>query len=258
MQNIDDAELLRRIRAAAASCENSDKPYFSSFLTQSQYLLLQQQGFSGNIKAIFSGGEGNLDPERVKLALIPDYFLPEGYTERELCELIGIEAVCFRFRERDKLSHRDILGAVMSLGLKRDVIGDIYCIEGAAVVYVNAGLAQFICDNISVIGKTGVTATIGLDFEILPRQYTEIKASAASLRLDNIVKCAAGCSRTVAVDKYIKPQLVQLCGSVCDNPSRSVKQGDILSIRGKGKYVLAYVGAPGRKGNISILLKKYV
>lgn len=80
----------------------------------------------------------------------------------------------------------------------------------------------------------------------------------ASLRLDNIVRSVTGTSRTAAVEKYIMPQLVQLGGTVCTDVSKQLCEGDIFSVRGKGKFRLESVGGTGRKGNIHITVKKYI
>ena len=85
-----------------------------------------------------------------------------------------------------------------------------------------------------------------------------LSLSVASLRLDNIVKSAVGVSRTVAVEKYISPQFVQLNGTVCTNSAEQLSAGDIFSVRGKGKFSLHSIDGTGRKGNIHITVKKYM
>lgn len=258
MQNIDDAELLHRINSAAATCANADKPYISGFLSEQQYILLSGTAFPKGVNAVFYGGQGNTSPLRARLGLFPDYYGVSDYSDEELSELMSVSCISFTFRDVDTVTHRDVLGAVMGLGLRRDVIGDIYCTTGHAAVYADSKIADYILDNITAFGKVGVSAERGLTFALPERQFGEIKGSVASLRLDNIVKCAACCSRTAALDKYIKPQLVTLCGRVCENPSQTVHEGDIISIRGKGKFQLAEAGSVGRKGNIGIKLKKYL
>ena len=145
----------------------------------------------------------------------------------------------------------------MALGIERDTVGDIYITEGKAAVFVTEKPAELIMDSVLKIGKVGVSCSYGVDFQLPKQQYEELKFSVASLRLDNLVKNMASCSRTVACDRYLKPQLVSLNGEVCDEPSRSVKQGEVITIRGKGKFLLSEVGETGRKGNTHIIVKKY-
>lgn len=258
MQNIDDAELLHRIKTAADDCLSSDKPYIVGFLTEQQHIMLSEISFPVGISAVFYGGEGNFSPQRVKLGLFPEFYGVDSYSDKDLSGLMSVSVISFSYRNIDTVTHRDVLGAVLGLGLRRDVIGDIYCTAGNAAVYADSRIAQFIIDNLTAFGRVGVTAQAGLCFTLPERQFAEIKGSVASLRLDNIVKCAAGCSRTVALDKYIKPQYVTLRGRICDNPSATVHDGDIISIRGRGKFILCDTGFVGRKGNIGIILKKYV
>ena len=66
---------------------------------------------------------------------------------------------------------------------------------------------------------------IAAGFTLPARKYEELRFSVASMRLDNIVRCVAGTSRTGAVEKYITPQLVTLNGTVCTDVSKAAKRG---------------------------------
>lgn len=262
MPDTSEVQLVNRIKSAARDCADRSRPYFTRFLTEAQIMLLKALRYPEGITAVFYGGNGNTEPIRQRLGLIPSFYLPcddnDDEQRNSLYELFDIQAVTFDYRRCDKITHRDILGSLMGLGIERDTLGDIFVSEGKAAVFADSRIAQYIADSIVKIGRIGVNAHIGLDFELPRQQFELLDFSVASMRLDNIVKCIAGCGRSAAVDRYIKPGFVQLNGTVCDSVSHIVKEKDIISVRGKGKFVPEHIGEVGRKGNIHITIKKYV
>ena len=257
----DEDKLINRIQSAARDCDEKSRPYFTRFLTEQEQAQLKALHFPVGITAVFFGGKGNTEPVRQCLGLIPSFYLDDdfgGELSAGAADMFPISAVTFTYRKCDTLTHRDILGSVMALGVERDTVGDIFVSDGKAAVYATEKIAELICSAISKIGRVGVKCSIGLDFELPRQQYEELRYSVASLRLDNIVKCVTNTGRTAAVDKYIRPQLVQVNSVICDNVSRILRQGDIISVRGKGKFILSEIGDIGRKGNIHISVKKYI
>lgn len=256
----EDDKLISRIQSAARDCEEKSRPYFTRFLTEQEQAELKALRYSYGITAVFFGGVGNKAPARQCLGLIPSFYFggdADNYADT-VSEMFPISVVTFTYRKCDKLTHRDILGSVMALGVERDTVGDIFVADGKAAVFATDKIAELIYASIEKIGRVGVKCGMGLDFELPCRQYEELKYSVASLRLDNIVKCVTNSGRTAAVDKYIKPQFVQVNSVICDNVSRILKPGDIISVRGKGKFILSDIGELGRKGNIHISVKKYI
>ena len=167
--------------------------------------------------------------------------------------MFPIKAVTLVYRREDTITHRDVLGSLMALGIERDTVGDIFVAEGTAAVFVYEKIAPLISDSLTKIGRVGVTTETDIK-----AGFTLRRGDHASLRLDNIVRSVTGTSRTAAVEKYIMPQLVQLDGTVCTDVSKQLCEGDIFSVRGKGKFRLESVGGTGRKGNIHITVKKYI
>lgn len=247
---------------AARDCLDSSAPHFTRFLSESELALAKSVGMPKGVTAIFCGGAENRDPLRCCLGLFPSFYF-DGQIDpacEEIAGMFPIKAVNIAFRGADVISHRDILGSVMALGLERDAVGDIFIDIGTAAVFVYDKVAPLIIDSLTKIGNVGVKCTAGIapGFVLPERKYETLALSVASLRLDNIVRSAAGISRTVAVDKYIAPQLVQLNGTVCTDAAAQLATGDIFSVRGKGKFRLESIDGTGRKGNIHITVKKYM
>ena len=142
----DDKQLVAQLYDGIDLCLTRQKPYFKPLMSERKQAVL----FSEIKKAyfdnyIFFGGYGN--SERKMLGLFFD----------EPCEdCFPISAVEFSFRKCDKLTHRDFLGALMSLGIERETVGDILVEDGRAVVFVKTELSDYIMSQISKVGRVGI------------------------------------------------------------------------------------------------------
>lgn len=261
-----DRELVKDIQNAARDCLDRSRPYFTRFLSESELAQIRAVGIPKGLTALLCAGAGNANPLRCCLGLFPSYYFDGSaisdatyavVSDENTAEQFPIKAVTFTFRKEDSVTHRDVLGSLMALGIERDTVGDIFVTDGKAAVFVYEKVAPLISDSITKIGRVGVQVDIGITagFTLPARKYEELQFSVASMRLDNIVRCVAGTSRTGAVEKYITPQLVTLNGTVCTDVSKQLSEGDVFSVRGKGKFILQCIGETGRKGNIHITVK---
>ncbi len=246
--------LTAQIISAARDCENKSRPYFTRFLTEAEQMRISAIRFPDSLITVFYGGERNDEAVRKCFGIIPSFYVQDT---AEAEKLFPVTAITFTYRKCDVITHREILGTLMGLGIERDTVGDICVTEGKAAVFVTEKPAQLIFDTVTKIGKTGVSCAFGVNFELPKQQFEELKYSVASLRLDNVVKSVANCSRSAAADRYIKPQNVQVNGEIFDDLSKIIKQGDTVTVRGKGKFILSEIGDMGRKGNTHIVVKKY-
>lgn len=163
-----------------------------------------------------------------------------------------VSAIEFKYRSCDKLCHRDFLGALMSLGIERETVGDILVEDGRCIVFVKSELKDYIISQLFKIGSVGVKITEA-DLNDIPkgRGFEENYYTVSSLRIDNIIAAITGLSRE-------KTKTLILSGSVSHNfiPNQNVSQivndGDTVTVRGKGKYVINGVLGETRKGRIKI------
>lgn len=168
-----------------------------------------------------------------------------------------ISALEFKFRAADKLTHRDFLGALMSLGIERETVGDILVEDGRAVAFVKSEIEDYVKSQISKIGSAGVKIT-DADIKSLPkgRGVEEKSLIVSSLRLDNIVAAISGLSRE-------KTKTLILSGNVtlnfaeCTNISKTVCENDTLTVRGKGKFKINGVMGETKKHRIRISIIHY-
>lgn len=158
----------------------------------------------------------------------------------------------------ENLTHRDYLGALMHLGIERDVIGDIVVRENRTYVFVLDRMSDYIMENLFRVRHTSVRAeriTDALD-DIGPR-LESCRLIVPSLRLDVILSRMYHLSRQEA-KKAFSDNKVFLNSKLCISPSASVREEDVLSVRGYGKFIFRSFLHETRKGNMVIDVDKYI
>ena len=244
----DKRLFLRHISDLADAADRQYVPKFTAFLDETEQgdaaAYLKSAGYS------FAFFGGHADSTRQVLGIFPDGQECGG-------DEWGIFPLTCTFRQGDGLSHRDFLGSFMSLGIKREMLGDILVCDGYAVIFCTEVAKRLILDEISKIGRAGVRFEEGITRDIPPQQFEELDCVAASLRADCIVGAAAGVSRDKSA-ALIKSGAFRLCGIECTNVSKNLAEGDVFSVRGYGKFVLSDVGAVTHKGRLHVGIKKYV
>ncbi len=184
-------------------------------------------------------------------------FIEDTYAEELLpSDIFPVSPLTFLFRKTDKLSHRDFLGAILSLGIKRELVGDILTEEGYAVVFVHNTAAELV-RAMDKIGKVGVSCEEGITRPLPEQQTKRIDTTVSSLRLDCIVSAAINTSREKSA-LLIKSGQVNADFSPCLNVSAEVKENTVISVRGSGRYRLSEILGQTRKGRIRIIIEKYI
>ena len=195
------------------------------------------------------------------------HFLCGGSDEAERCRLvIGIDneeaakeyVAIIKIESIKKLSHRNVLGSVLGLGLVRDVIGDIIVDETNAYVFVNSEIKDYIINNLKMVGREKVKLS-NCSFDEIDNAKEEFEMqnfTLASLRIDSAISECYGLSRTIS-SKLIESEKVKLNYRMISNPSKAIKQGDLISVRGYGRFVINEVIGETRKGRIRVSIKKY-
>ena len=202
------------------------------------------------IELDFDGGYAGAERQRAMLRHADFAGTPDGF---------GIACVEAAWNGQfARLSHRDVLGAVMGLGIERERIGDILPGPDAAKILCDAKITDFILDNLTMIGAVTVKVALGDMAEIAPRaeRTKEIRATVASLRLDSIVAAGFGISRSRAADD-IAADKVKLNWQSAANASKTIRQGDVLSMRGRGRVEVTEVRGQTKKGRTVVVLNRF-
>ncbi|NMB35274.1 MAG: RNA-binding protein [Firmicutes bacterium] len=162
----------------------------------------------------------------------------------------------------DMLSHRDFLGALLGLGLKREMIGDIIY-QGAEKVFVILArkLASFVRFNLKKAGSYPLEVEeLPLDelrSSLAPRRVKEIRGTVASLRLDAVSGLGFGLSRS-KIAPLIRGEQVKINHEVIKQPARAVQEGDLISLAGRGRIEIVEVGGKSRKGRTHLLVHRII
>jgi len=223
----------------------------TEFLTPLEAELIRGKNISGydSVQKFFGGYE---DAERVVLISYPDFL-----KECPVSEVIS--AIVITGRDISSLSHRDFLGSLMGLGIRREKIGDILVLDEQTIVFAMNDIARYIKDNLTKIGSCGIRAEIKDVGEItVPERKTEaLSGTVQSVRLDSVLSVALKTSRSKSV-QFIQSEKVQVNWKIISDASYQMKEGDIFSVRGYGRFNLFSVNGTTKKGRISITVQKYI
>lgn len=177
----------------------------------------------------------------------------------ELSGRIGRTAHTDFLDPRQQSLVRDYLGSLMGLGIKREKIGDIIVKDEDCSIVVLSDIAGYIAGNLSKVGNTGVGIEVGGTggLTVPEPKVREIKVTVASLRLDSIAAPGFGISRSKAAE-FIKAGRLYHNWVATENPDKPVREGDVLSIRGRGRVVIESAGGRTKRDRIGVVLKKLV
>ena len=251
-------------------CGRQDIPVHSGFLDPAQQSMLRRSfgEKQGDVTIVYSGGYE--EAERVVMACLP-YYMTGQMTEEEnkgrpayFDEILTVvraevpkgSAASGRGRP---LSHSDYLGALMGLGVKRSVIGDIIVHEDGADIIVLKDMAEYLLMNFVSVGKARIsTEEVPLSYLRLPeKRYEEVNDTVASLRLDAVLASAFRMSRGKAAEA-VRQGLVFVDHLEAVKADMAVQEGAELVIRHRGKAKLLQVNGRTRKDRISITIARYV
>lgn len=156
------------------------------------------------------------------------------------------------------ISHRSVLGSLMSLGIKRECIGDIIIDNNLDAYFAcTKEISGFIKENLHSIGGAQIELIEEVnEIENIVR-YEDKLHFLSSLRLDVIIAAAYNFSRSEALD-YIKNGLVFINHINIFNPSHIVKELDEISVRHKGRVKLSSINGNSKSGRLAVTLSKRV
>ena len=243
---MDSEIFMARVEDTAQIAERTNKPKHFGFLTAEQAVAVSARLKNRGVKfGLFGGYEG---ASRVVLGCFPDW-ADEKYP---------ISAVTFTYRKSDSLSHRDFLGSLMGLGITRESVGDILVGDGKTVVFLLNDILKYVTEQITKIGRVGVSVTVGIPDDLPKGESLEsFRTTVASPRLDCVIASLCNFSRNAANEKIVQ-SMVTVNSFVVEKPTVMINSGDIISVRGKGKFIIGQIGDKTRKDRVVVEYKKYI
>lgn len=229
-------------------------PCATQFLSPAQRAALEPLlAACGNPSHLFHGGyEG---AERTICVFLTDWQEPEDWDAAE--ELAAIQ--CAYPPTGADLTHRDLLGGLMGIGLTREKVGDILVGTTAAQVVCLRDAAPIILSQFDQAGRYRLRLSeIPLtDLSPAPAEIKTIRDTVAALRLDAVFSTGFSLSRGKAAGA-IQAGRVSVNHRECLKPDKLLEEGDVLICRGLGKCVLKAVLGQSRKGRIMIEMERYL
>ena len=192
--------------------------------------------------------------ERQMIAFIPDAL---SYEWKFPILAVNIRPLNAKFA--DVLTHRDYLGSLMNLGVDRRRIGDIAVMDNySACVFCEEKLAGYLSTELTRVKHTSVVCTVSDPEEISYTPKTEeIGGTVASVRLDSLIALAFHMSRS-AVIPLIEGGRTFINGRLSTSNGARLKEGDIISVRGQGRFCLGALEGTTKKGRQFVRLRRYV
>ncbi|MBQ4626968.1 MAG: hypothetical protein IJB45_06950 [Clostridia bacterium] len=263
--NSDDKILIAKIEDKMRQCSDN------SMITNSVFLDMHERSVAslvrssfGDVKTVFYGGFA--DAERTVAVMLPDYIEADDFDS--LCayfkECPESDPLAVIEVEKDKfspsLSHRDYLGALMGLGIKREVTGDIIVTDTGCKIAVLEQMAEFIAENLDKAGRGTLKTKIvpahtvrdGSVSQGIPDSFT-----VSSMRLDSVVKNAFHVSRGDACTA-IESGAVFVNDIECLKADKKIQQGDKIVFRRKGRIIVEDCSGVSKKGRVIVCVKKFI
>ena len=250
--NDDELQFKKRLIELSERSEARGVYEATDFLSLAQQSLLHSLEKSGEVSpALLFGGTSNAE----RMIAVFGNETDCGYAYVPEISFLFVEPKNERFGEA--LSHRDILGALMSLGIKRELTGDIFTRDKRAYIVALSSIALYISENLISVKHTDVKTSV---IESLPEDVgvnlREECFISTSERLDCVLAAVYNISRNVAKGLFEKER-VFVNGSLRRSASSAVKQGDVVSVRGMGKFIFLGETGATKKGRLKIAVGIY-
>ena len=244
----DERYLVSRLK------ELSKRSFNRGIWTYSEFLTMAEQALVASTSECSFELVGGFEAAERRIAV----FGSEencGYQYEAPLKVIKIEPVSKKFS--DNLSHRDFLGSIMSLGIKREVLGDIVIRENTGYVVCLENIAEYLCDNIVQIKHTTVHCEV---LDSMPEgamsEPTEKEVLVSSERVDAVVSAVYNLSRSDSKELFDQKKIFIDSKSVI-SPSAALKEGNVVSVRGKGRFKYFGVVRQTKKGKIAVSVAVY-
>lgn len=248
----EEQQLEKHFRDLARTAYQRGIAVFSDFLNLNELNIFQS--LRGEFSYLETETFGGYELAERQIAV----FRPEApvfYADYPV-KCLKITPLSAKFAE--DLNHRDYLGAVLNLGIDRACLGDILVEEDVAYLFCLERMADFIRDNLIRIRHTSVYVeqVEAENFHYEPK-YKEVSGTVASVRLDKLLALAFNASRS-SLTGLIEGGKVFVNGKLVTSNGYEPKEGDLISVRGMGRFRFRETGGQSKKGREYVILWRYI
>ncbi|MGE4354680.1 MAG: RNA-binding protein [Oscillospiraceae bacterium] len=255
-RNADDRLVLARVLDKLERAERRAALEHTAFLSPAERAAAEDmlKLYGTAVRYTFFGGYAGA--ERCVCVFLPDWMRETFLWENEQSPVAAIGTELY---SQANLTHRDILGSLMGLGLTREKIGDILISNRKCQVLLLREVLDIVLSQWVSVGRYKISAKeIPLTaLEAKPPEVREIRDTVAALRLDSVLASGFSLPRSRA-SALIASGRVSLNHREVLKPDKSVAEGDVLSCRGLGKCTLREITGKSRKDRIIIIIDRYL
>lgn len=248
----DEERFVKRITELADQSYARGIVTFSDFLDLNEQHILHSQSWRDHGVAVETSG-GYDTAERQMAAWIPDAL---SYQWEFPFSCVQIEPLSEKFA--GEMTHRDFLGSILSLGIERNVIGDLIVRGKTAQVFVENRMTDYLISELTRVRKTPVRAfLVESDADTFRPEVEQKTGSVASVRLDSVTALAFGIPRGT-MNELIRNGRVFVNAKLVTSNGHPLREGDLISVRGHGKCRFDGAGHTTKKGRLMIQVSRFI
>lgn len=253
----EDRLLISKLLDKVSLVDKTNKIQSTDFLSPIELQVLKDvlHILQINNYTIFGGTE---NAQRNMIIIYPqkleNVFETGAFDYNSICSCIRI------VNNQEKYDHKVFLGGLIKLGIKREKIGDIIVFDNGADIIISKELTKFLTSNLSELTRFQKCKIELIDLKeitIKEQEYKNIKIIVSSLRLDNIISELAKTSRNKS-NEILKQERVFINYKNEIKPTKMIKNGDIITIRGVGKFIIDNVDGHTRNERVIVEARKYM
>lgn len=258
--NEDDRLLASKLLDKIEFVNSRNTVEYTDFLDMRQRQLLEKLLKDLKIKNYVAYGAYKT-AERTAIILYPekleDVFEKENF---DYNSVFGIIRITLPNELKGMYTHRDYLGAVIKIGMKREKVGDIITSKDGADIVVLKDAEKYIREGLKDLTRFSKSEFESLKIEELKVEEPKtqiLNIIIPSMRLDSVVSEAIRTSRAKATG-IIKEERVFVNHELVTKGSKELKENDIITVRGKGRFKVGKILNQTKKGNLVIEVEKFV
>ena len=260
MTNDDDRLLVSKLLDKIELSAKRNSVEYTDFLDMRQRQLLEKILVELKVTNYIATG-GYKTAERTILIIIPSK-LEEVFNKEQFDynTILGVIRINLPNELKGMYSHRDYLGAVIKIGMRREKVGDILTSKDGADLIVLKEAEKYISNGLKELTRFSKAEFESKKIEDLNVEEPKTKVLniiIPSMRIDSIVSEIIRTSRAKG-SELIKEERVFINHELITKGSKEVKSGDIITVRGKGRFKVGNVLSNTKKGNIVLEVEKYV
>lgn len=249
----EERHLLSHTLDQIDAAQRRGTPTHTMFLTPAESLSVEALiAAVGHPRHVFTGGYE--DAERRLCVFLPDWM------EEEMLEPSDyITALRATWYAEETLTHRDFLGSLMGMGVRRETVGDILVTQGSCDLLLLPEVEPFLSASLEHAGRSKLhLSSVALSELHFPeKQVKVVHGTVSTMRLDAVASTGFSISRSKMAEA-ISSGRVTLNWRVVTKTDAAVNPGDVIACRGLGKCKVLETGGLSRKGRISLTIERYL